>query len=116
MIGPNGAGKSNLMDAISFVLGVKTSQLRGNLKELVFSDHQVPLLQQIRCSTTSGACFLTPQSCCSFGHMHAEPLLLGCHQLNKTLPRSLRPALVCKPLSEGGVAVYAVSKAEGCAH
>ena len=41
VIGPNGAGKSNLMDAISFVLGVKTSQLRGNLKELVFSDHQV---------------------------------------------------------------------------
>ena len=40
VIGPNGAGKSNLMDAISFVLGVKTSQLRGNLKELVFSDHQ----------------------------------------------------------------------------
>ena len=29
VIGPNGSGKSNLMDAISFVLGVKTSQLRG---------------------------------------------------------------------------------------
>lgn len=29
IIGPNGAGKSNLMDAICFVLGVKTSNLRG---------------------------------------------------------------------------------------
>lgn len=38
VIGPNGSGKSNLMDAISFVLGVKTSQLRGSLKELLYSD------------------------------------------------------------------------------
>lgn len=29
VIGPNGSGKSNLMDAISFVLGVRTQQLRG---------------------------------------------------------------------------------------
>jgi chromosome segregation ATPase len=29
VIGPNGSGKSNLMDAISFVLGVKTKDLRG---------------------------------------------------------------------------------------
>lgn len=37
MIGPNGSGKSNLMDAISFVLGVKSSQLRSNqLKELIY--------------------------------------------------------------------------------
>ena len=28
VIGPNGSGKSNLMDAISFVLGIKSSQLR----------------------------------------------------------------------------------------
>lgn len=35
IIGPNGSGKSNLMDAISFVLGVRTSHLRGNLKELL---------------------------------------------------------------------------------
>ncbi|KAJ8301837.1 hypothetical protein KUTeg_020824 [Tegillarca granosa] len=28
IIGPNGSGKSNLMDAISFVLGEKTSNLR----------------------------------------------------------------------------------------
>lgn len=38
VIGPNGSGKSNLMDAISFVLGVKTTQLRGSLKELLYSD------------------------------------------------------------------------------
>lgn len=36
IIGPNGSGKSNLMDAISFVLGVKTSHLRGNLRELLY--------------------------------------------------------------------------------
>lgn len=36
VIGPNGAGKSNLMDAISFVLGVRTLQLRGSqLKDLI---------------------------------------------------------------------------------
>jgi len=36
-MGPNGAGKSNLMDAISFVLGVKTAQLRSSqLKDLVY--------------------------------------------------------------------------------
>jgi recombinational DNA repair ATPase RecF len=32
VIGPNGSGKSNLMDAISFVCGVRTSHLRANLK------------------------------------------------------------------------------------
>lgn len=32
VIGPNGSGKSNLMDAISFVCGVKTSHLRGQLE------------------------------------------------------------------------------------
>ena len=37
IIGPNGSGKSNLMDAISFVLGVKGAQLRGSLKELLYS-------------------------------------------------------------------------------
>eukprot|EP00245_Coleochaete_scutata_P002170 TRINITY_DN1284_c0_g1_i1.p1 TRINITY_DN1284_c0_g1~~TRINITY_DN1284_c0_g1_i1.p1 ORF type:complete len:1228 (-),score=375.50 TRINITY_DN1284_c0_g1_i1:655-4338(-) len=38
IIGPNGAGKSNLMDAISFVLGVRSMQLRGNqLKDLIYA-------------------------------------------------------------------------------
>ncbi|RPD56436.1 condensin complex subunit SMC1 [Lentinus tigrinus ALCF2SS1-6] len=37
VIGPNGAGKSNLMDAISFVLGVRSAQLRSSqLKDLVY--------------------------------------------------------------------------------
>ncbi|KAJ3297255.1 Structural maintenance of chromosomes protein 1 [Borealophlyctis nickersoniae] len=37
VIGPNGSGKSNLMDAISFVLGVKSSDLRSSqLKELIY--------------------------------------------------------------------------------
>ncbi|KAI9597578.1 cohesin complex subunit psm1 [Syncephalis fuscata] len=37
IIGPNGAGKSNLMDAISFVLGVKSAQLRSTqLSELIY--------------------------------------------------------------------------------
>jgi len=37
IIGPNGAGKSNLMDAISFVLGVQARQLRSEkLRDLVY--------------------------------------------------------------------------------
>ena len=37
VIGPNGAGKSNLMDAISFVLGVKSAQLRSSqLRDLIY--------------------------------------------------------------------------------
>nr|AAI26824.1 SMC1A protein [Bos taurus] len=36
IIGPNGSGKSNLMDAISFVLGEKTSNLRvKTLRDLI---------------------------------------------------------------------------------
>ena len=38
VVGPNGAGKSNLMDAISFVLGVRSAHLRGSqLKDLVYA-------------------------------------------------------------------------------
>ena len=36
IIGPNGSGKSNIQDAISFVLGVRTAQLRGSLRELLY--------------------------------------------------------------------------------
>jgi structural maintenance of chromosome 1 len=37
IIGPNGSGKSNSMDAISFVLGIKSSHLRSShLKDLVY--------------------------------------------------------------------------------
>jgi structural maintenance of chromosome 1 len=38
VIGPNGSGKSNLMDAVSFVLGVRTAQLRGNLRDLLYNN------------------------------------------------------------------------------
>ncbi|TVU47023.1 hypothetical protein EJB05_06599, partial [Eragrostis curvula] len=38
IIGPNGAGKSNLMDAISFVLGVRSTHLRGErLRDLIYA-------------------------------------------------------------------------------
>jgi len=37
IIGPNGSGKSNMMDAISFVLGVQSTHLRSShLRELIF--------------------------------------------------------------------------------
>ena len=37
VVGPNGAGKSNLMDAISFILGVQSRHLRSSqMKDLVF--------------------------------------------------------------------------------
>lgn len=42
IIGPNGSGKSNMMDAISFVLGVKSSQLRSqNLRDLVYRGRRI---------------------------------------------------------------------------
>ncbi|KAJ3285102.1 Structural maintenance of chromosomes protein 1 [Rhizoclosmatium sp. JEL0117] len=41
VIGPNGAGKSNLMDAISFVLGVQSAQLRSSkLKDLIYANER----------------------------------------------------------------------------
>lgn len=43
VIGTNGSGKSNVMDAISFVLGVRTTQLRGNqLRDLVYRNLEDP--------------------------------------------------------------------------
>ena len=40
IVGSNGSGKSNLMDAISFVLGVRTQQLRGqHARDLI---HRLP--------------------------------------------------------------------------
>ncbi|KAI0781931.1 cohesin complex subunit psm1 [Abortiporus biennis] len=47
VIGPNGAGKSNLMDAISFVLGVKSAQLRSSqLKDLVYRGRRLGRSQE----------------------------------------------------------------------
>lgn len=49
IIGPNGSGKSNAMDAISFVLGIKSSHLRStHLKELVYRG------RVLRTSTVNG--------------------------------------------------------------
>jgi structural maintenance of chromosome 1 len=45
IVGPNGSGKSNMMDAISFVLGVQSRHLRSShLKELIFRQdaHSAP--------------------------------------------------------------------------
>lgn len=40
VLGPNGSGKSNIIDAISFVLGLNAQQLRTrNLKELIYHPH-----------------------------------------------------------------------------
>ena len=48
VIGPNGSGKSNLMDAISFVLGVRTQHLRGSLKELLYSASSIAAAEGAR--------------------------------------------------------------------
>ncbi|CAH0479920.1 unnamed protein product [Peronospora belbahrii] len=51
IIGPNGSGKSNLMDAISFVLGVHSRQLRSNqLRDLI---HRAPNDQNNDDTTTT---------------------------------------------------------------
>lgn len=44
IVGPNGSGKSNIMDAISFVLGVQSRHLRSSqLKDLIYrKDAQAP--------------------------------------------------------------------------
>ena len=54
VIGPNGAGKSNLMDAISFVFGVKSRDLRSSqLKDLIFRPPgKSPKNQRLRASAT----------------------------------------------------------------
>ena len=37
VIGPNGSGKSNLMDSISFVLGIRSSSLRSSaMSDLIY--------------------------------------------------------------------------------
>merc|ERR1719410_2176288 len=53
IIGPNGSGKSNLMDAISFVLGVKTQQLRG--KKLTDLIHRINFSQNSRRNSNSSS-------------------------------------------------------------
>ena len=46
ILGPNGCGKSNIIDAIKFVLGARSDDLRGDKKEDVIfngSEHRKPL-------------------------------------------------------------------------
>ncbi|KAI7958401.1 hypothetical protein MJO29_006618 [Puccinia striiformis f. sp. tritici] len=59
VIGPNGAGKRNLMDAISFVLGVRSAKLRlTQLKDLIYKageleDSSTPHGQPKKASVTA---------------------------------------------------------------
>ena len=53
VIGPNGAGKSNLMDAISFVFGVQSRELRSNqMKDLIFRAPGTQQQKRLRASAT----------------------------------------------------------------
>ena len=57
IIGPNGCGKSNLMDAISFVLGEKTSNLRvKSVKELI---HGAPIGKPVATTAVVSAHYVT---------------------------------------------------------
>jgi len=56
IIGPNGSGKSNLMDAISFVLGEKTSNLR--VKRLSDLIHGAPIGQPAASSAYVSAVYV----------------------------------------------------------
>jgi structural maintenance of chromosome 1 len=60
IIGPNGAGKSNLMDAISFVLGVRSTHLRGSqLRDFVYAydDKQREVRRKVRIRSVLGLCW-----------------------------------------------------------
>ncbi len=51
IIGPNGAGKSNVMDAISFVLGVPAKGIRADkLGDLIFRVEGSPPTVRGRCA------------------------------------------------------------------
>jgi len=67
IVGPNGAGKSNLMDAVSFVLGVRTRHLRGDrLQDLVHrrEDDSIEDVAQRSCSVELVYRFDAPQEGC----------------------------------------------------
>ncbi|CAG2255013.1 SMC1 [Mytilus edulis] len=60
VIGPNGSGKSNLMDAISFVLGEKTSNLR--VKRLSDLIHGAPIGQPAANKATVTAVYVNEET------------------------------------------------------
>ena len=56
VVGPNGCGKSNLMDAVSFVLGEKTSNLRVKaVKDLI---HGAPVGKPVAATATVSAYYV----------------------------------------------------------
>ncbi len=55
IIGPNGSGKSNIMDAISFVLGMQAKGVRADkLTDLIFRLEGAP-------ASVSGPCWSVPE-------------------------------------------------------
>ncbi|KAL3853466.1 hypothetical protein ACJMK2_017002 [Sinanodonta woodiana] len=60
IIGPNGSGKSNLMDAISFVLGEKTSNLR--VKRLSDLIHGAPIGQPAASRASVSAIYMDAET------------------------------------------------------
>ncbi|KAL7066581.1 putative structural maintenance of chromosomes protein [Cryptosporidium serpentis] len=71
IVGPNGSGKSNLMDALSFVLGISSSQIRGtNIKDFIFrqegqnDDNALSTNDELNCASSSVSLI--------FGHFDCE--------------------------------------------
>ena len=62
IIGPNGSGKSNLMDAMSFVFGVQSRQLRSSvLRDLIYRPPGTPAedAPDLHCAVTVSYTHLT---------------------------------------------------------
>ncbi|RKP09750.1 cohesin complex subunit psm1 [Thamnocephalis sphaerospora] len=73
VIGPNGAGKSNLMDAISFVLGVKSAQLRSTqLHELIYRGATAETVQNGAKRGRGQANATKPTACASVTAVYAD--------------------------------------------
>eukprot|EP00929_Paragymnodinium_shiwhaense_P119263 TRINITY_DN91146_c0_g1_i1.p1 TRINITY_DN91146_c0_g1~~TRINITY_DN91146_c0_g1_i1.p1 ORF type:complete len:1300 (-),score=434.67 TRINITY_DN91146_c0_g1_i1:105-4004(-) len=54
IIGPNGSGKSNVMDAISFCLGIRAKHLRGDrLKDLVYKREEEDVASNTRTASVT---------------------------------------------------------------
>ena len=62
VIGPNGSGKSNVMDAISFILGVQSKQLRSQqMRDLIFRPPESDIYQKKRQKALSATATLVYQ-------------------------------------------------------
>jgi structural maintenance of chromosome 1 len=61
IIGPNGSGKSNCMDALSFVLGVQSRDLRSSqMKDLIFRPPHANARQKSKLKASAAIYFDTP--------------------------------------------------------